>query len=76
MYDAAAGRGLTAVAGVGICDRIIASRRSGSVQVAAGTINIAVANAGAIGAANTISTDATDATACTGAQAGFAIRAS
>ena len=76
MYDAAAGRGLTAVAGVGICDRIIASRRSGSVQVAAGTINSAVANAGAIGTANAIATNATDATACTGAQAGFAIRAS
>jgi hypothetical protein len=76
MCDAAAGRGPPAVAGVGICDRIIASRRSGSVQVAAGTINSAVANAGATGPAHTISTNATDATACAGAQAGFAIRAS
>jgi hypothetical protein len=76
MYDTAAGRGLTAVAGVGSCDRIIASRRSGSAQVAAGTTNSAVANAGAIGTANAIATNATDATARTGAQAGFAIRAS
>jgi hypothetical protein len=76
MCDAAAGRGPPAVAGVGICDRIIASRRSGSVQVAAGTTNSAVANAGAIGTANAIATNATDATARTGAQAGFAIRAS
>ena len=75
MYDAATGRGLAAAAGVGRYNRIIAARRFGSVEVAAGTIDGAVANAGAIGAANTISTDATDAAACTGAQAGFAIRA-
>lgn len=76
MYDAAAGCGPPAIAGAGISDRIIASRRSGSVQVAAGTTNSAVASAGAIGTANAIATNATDATACTGAQAGFAIRAS
>ncbi len=76
MYDAAAGRSVAAVAGIGVRDRIIASRGSGSAQVAAGTINTAVANAGAIGTADTISTNATDATACSGAQAGFAIRAS
>jgi hypothetical protein len=75
MYDASAGRGLTAVAGVGICDRIIASRRSGSVQVAAGTIITAVGNAGATRTAHTIPTNATAATARTGAQAGFAVRA-
>jgi hypothetical protein len=75
MYDAAAGRGPPAVAGVGIGDRIIASRRSGSVQVAAGTINSAVANAGATGPTNTISTNTTHATARTGAPAGFANRA-
>jgi hypothetical protein len=75
MYDAAAGRGLTAAAGVGIRNRIIASRYSGSVQIAAGTINSAIANAGAIGTADTISTTATDATVRTGAQVGFAIRA-
>jgi hypothetical protein len=75
MYDAAAGRGLTAAAGVGIRNRIIASRRSGSAQVGAGTVNSAIANAGAIGTADTISSSATDATARTGAQVGFAIRA-
>jgi hypothetical protein len=74
MYDAAAGCGAPAVAGAGIRDRIIASRRCGSAQVAAGTTNSAVANA--IGTANAIATNATDATAGTGAQAGFAIRAS
>jgi hypothetical protein len=69
MYDASAGRGLTAVAGVGICDRIITStsRRSGSVQVAAGTIITAVGNAGATGTAHTIPTNAAAATARTGA---------
>jgi hypothetical protein len=67
MYDASAGRGLTAVAGVGICDRIIASRRSGSVQVAAGTVDSAVADAGATGTAHTVSANATAATARTGA---------
>jgi hypothetical protein len=76
MYDAATGRGLTAAAGVGSYNRIIASRRCGSVEVAAGAIDGAVAKAGAIGTANTISADATDAAACSGAQAGFAVRAS
>jgi len=71
MYDAAAGRGLAA----GNRNRIIASRRCGSVEIAAGAIDGAVANAGAIGAANTISAGATDAAACAGAQAGFAVRA-
>lgn len=77
MCDAAAGRRRPpAVAGAGIRDRIIASRRFGSVQVGASTINNAAANAGAIGTTNTISTNATNATACTAAQVGFAIRAS
>jgi hypothetical protein len=74
MYDDSAGGSPPAVAGVGICNRIVASRCCGSVQVAAGAINNGLGNAGATGTANTLSANPTAATARGGAQ-GCAIRA-
>jgi hypothetical protein len=43
MRDAAA-HGRKAVAGIGVCNRIIAARRCGSISIA-GAINAAIANA-------------------------------
>jgi hypothetical protein len=52
-----------AVAVVGICNRIIASRRSGSIAVAASAINTGVANAGAISTVSGTDNNVADAVA-------------
>ena len=67
MWDGSAGRGPKAAAGIGIRYRIIASRRSGSISVAAGAINTGVANAGAISTVSGTDNNVTDAIAYTGA---------